>query len=73
MNNCNYGFILQYFEDIHTLKFGVIWLINIISIDQLAPNSIGFYSGIHVTTMRYGHCRVNSVRKSPGQTNKQAH
>ena len=72
MNNCNYVSILHHFEDIPTLKFRVIRLISLISIDSLAPNSIGFYSGIYVTTM----CDMVTVgltvsEKSPGQTNKQ--
>ena len=51
MNNCNYVSILQGFEDIPTLKFMVIRLISLISIHKLAPTSIGFYSGIYLTTM----------------------
>ena len=64
--------ILHHFEDIHTLKFRVIRLISLISIDQSAPNSIGFYSSIYVTTM-FDMVTVGLTvsEKSPGQTNKQ--
>ena len=72
MNNCNYGFILHHFEDIHTLKFGVIRLISLISIDLFAQNSIGFYSGIYVTNMCDMVTEGLTVsEKSLGQTNKQ--